>query len=166
MPLLGFAQGGLRGREIVLQHRLTLSQLMLLPAMGSNLRGQWRQQCIEFGFAGELVPLRSEMFQPGQLQALVGQTFPLLLGAVQLLGRRVLRVLQLTKILEPGVLLLKLLELRLLHFSCCCASLKRSSSSARASGDNGVTPLAWSCSNLCASRASLVLSKARRPRRV
>jgi hypothetical protein len=87
LPLLGFAQGGLRGREMVLQHRLTLSQLMLLPGMGSNLRGQWRQQRIEFGFAGELVPLRSEMFQPGQLQALVGQTFPLLLGAVQLLGR-------------------------------------------------------------------------------
>ncbi len=69
-------------RETVLQHRLTLSQLVLLPGMGSDLRGQWRQQCIEFGFAGELVPLRSEMFQPGQLQALVGQTFPLLLGAV------------------------------------------------------------------------------------
>ncbi|MNU95406.1 hypothetical protein D3C71_854200 [compost metagenome] len=116
MSLLGFAQGDLCGREVLLQQRLAFSQLVLLPGMGSNLCGQWRQQCFEFGFTGELVPLRAELFQPCQLQAFAGQTFPVLLGALKLLGRCELSVLQLTQILEPGVLLLKLFELCLLQF--------------------------------------------------
>ncbi|MNS01878.1 hypothetical protein D3C72_331700 [compost metagenome] len=74
--------------------RLALSQFGILPGVRGDLRGQWRQQGIEFAFARELMPLRAELLQSRQFHPLAGQTFRMLLRAVQLLGGRLLRVLQ------------------------------------------------------------------------
>ncbi|MNO94127.1 hypothetical protein D3C76_857400 [compost metagenome] len=60
------------------------------------------------------MPLRGELFEARQLQALAGQAFPGLAGTVQLFGSSQLRVMQTAQLQEPGMLQLKLLELRLL----------------------------------------------------
>ncbi|MNN91836.1 hypothetical protein D3C81_2100070 [compost metagenome] len=92
--MLRFAQGNFRRFQSLLQLRLALSQFGILPGVRGDLRGQWRQQGIEFAFARELMPLRAELLQSRQFHPLAGQTFRMLLRAVQLLGGRLLRVLQ------------------------------------------------------------------------
>ncbi len=124
LPLLRLAQGDFRGIEGLLQLRLALAQFGVLLRVRGDLHGQRREQCIEFGLAGELVPLRGQLLELAQLDPLTGQRLPLLLRAVQLLGGGLLRILQQAQILEPAVLLLKLFELRLLqlHLLLCGAA--------------------------------------------
>ena len=124
LALLRLGQCDFGGLKILLKLRLTFSQIGVLASVLGNLRGQRRQQRIEFGFAGELVPLRAELFQTRQLDAFAGQRFRLLLGAAQLLAGGLLRVLQQTQILEPTVLLLQLLQLRLLQLQLLLGGVK------------------------------------------
>ena len=81
-----------------------------------NLRHQRAELGIQFGLASERVTLRREVFQLGQLQTFGALAVPLQLGLLQLFGSALLFVLQLMQGLEPVVLKLELLELRLLSF--------------------------------------------------
>ncbi len=85
--LLRSVQCNLGRRQVLFQLCLAFAQDVMLLAMTGNLFGQGRQLPIYFQLAGELVPLRGQLLQPCQLQALVGQRLPLLLDAFQLFVR-------------------------------------------------------------------------------
>ncbi|MNL24543.1 hypothetical protein D3C87_1459800 [compost metagenome] len=91
--LLRFAQGDARSTDLLVQFSLALAEFALLPGLLGN---QYRQRCeqrIDLGLAGELMPLRRQLLQTGQLQALAVEALPMGLCRLQLLGGAVLRVL-------------------------------------------------------------------------
>ncbi|MNF74706.1 hypothetical protein D3C84_567460 [compost metagenome] len=77
---LRFGQGGLSGNLAGFELGLARLRLLLLRRVLLNLRCQRRELGSEFGLARELVALRRQLLQAGQLQALAGQTVPMLLG--------------------------------------------------------------------------------------
>ncbi len=115
LALLRCAEGDFCCVEVLRQLRLAFAECRVLLGVCGNLRRQWRQQRIKLGLARELMALRAKLFQTRQFYPLAGQCLPLLLRGLQLFAGGFLRVLQLTQILQPTVLLLKLFELRLLR---------------------------------------------------
>ncbi|MNG01794.1 hypothetical protein D3C84_847880 [compost metagenome] len=98
---------------MLLKLRLALAEFAVLLRVQGNLRCQGCQQRIDLGFTGELVPLRGQLFEASEPQALTEKGFPVGLCRLQLFSRSQMFVLQATQVLEPGVLQFKLFELRL-----------------------------------------------------